>query len=206
MSSIEFIYFDLGKVILDFDHEKGCQQVSMISGISPERVRQAVFDSGLQNKFETGLITGDKFHAEFCSTTLSQPGKADFLRALSDIFEPKHEVLRLIARLTECRFPIGILSNTCSAHWDLIESCYPSLPMDFGPLILSYEVRSMKPDPVIYERAIEMAGCRANACFFVDDKQENVDGAIAAGMDAVLFHSVPRLVQELAARGVVVDS
>jgi FMN phosphatase YigB (HAD superfamily) len=58
---------------------------------------------------------------------------------------------------------------------------------------------------VIYHRAIEMAGCSNKTVFFVDDKQENVDGAIAAGMDAVLYRSVPELVEQLVARGVEIN-
>ena len=79
------------------------------------------------------------------------------------------------------------------------------MPDFFSPVILSYEVNSMKPDSVIYDRAIEQAGCHISNCFFVDDKQENVDGAIAAGMDAVLYRSVPELVEDLVERGVEIN-
>jgi putative hydrolase of the HAD superfamily len=75
----------------------------------------------------------------------------------------------------------------------------------FEPLILSYEVESMKPDAKIYQRAIEMAGCNVQKCFFVDDRQENVDGANAAGMDAVLYQSVPELIEALVDRGIQIN-
>lgn len=205
MPEIDFIYFDLGKVILNFDHERGCRQVSSIADVPPEQVRKTIFDSGLQNQYETGLVTSDEFHATFCRETSSRPGKRELLAALSDIFELNLEILPLIAQLRAASFPIGILSNTCQAHWDLVYERYTVLRQCFEPVILSFEINSMKPDPKIYERAIELAACQVEKCFFMDDKQENVDGAAAAGMDALLFSSVPQLLEALVARGVSIN-
>jgi HAD superfamily hydrolase (TIGR01509 family) len=205
MPEIDFIYFDLGKVILDFDHDRGCRQVSSIADVSPEQVKKTIFDSGLQNQYETGLVTCDEFHATFCQETGSRLGKLDLLTALSDIFEPNPGILPLIAQLTAVGFPIGILSNTCQAHWDLVYRRYTILRQCFEPVILSFEINSMKPDSKIYERAIELAGCRVESCFFMDDKQDNVDGAKAVGIDALLYQSVPHLLEALVARGVSIN-
>ena len=111
----------------------------------------------------------------------------------------------MVEALKESAFPIGILSNTCRAHWELVSKEYPLLSEAFSPVILSYEVNSMKPDPTIYLRAVEMAGCHMRKCFFVDDKQENVDGANANGMDAVLFTSATELRNQLTNRGVAIS-
>lgn len=48
----------------------------------------------------------------------------------------------------------------------------------FSRLIVSSEVKAMKPDPVIYADLRE--GNPSEVCF-VDDKQENLDAALAAG-------------------------
>ena len=205
MSAIDFIYFDLGNVILDFDHDIGFRRVERLVGVSPETVKKAIFDSGLEDRFETGLVDSDEFHAEFCQTTKCKIDKHDLLIAVSDIFTPKLEIFPLIAQLRVVNFPIGILSNTCQAHWEFLHSKFAIFRHCFSPLILSYEVNSMKPDRKIYERAIEMAGCRVNKCFYVDDKQENVDAAIEAGMDAVLFQSGSHLIQAIQRRGVEIN-
>ena len=67
--------------------------------------------------------------------------------------------------------------------------------------VLSYEVRSLKPEPAIYDEAIRRAGVAADRIFFVDDRVENVEGARRAGMDAVVFTGVDQLQRELARRG-----
>jgi len=205
MSAIDFIYFDLGNVILNFDHDIGCQQISDVSGVTPNAVRAALFESGLEVRFEKGLIDSNQFHEEFCRLTDSRPSKGQFLIAASNIFSPNLAVFPLITQLRASGFPIGVLSNTCQAHWDYVQSRFLILRDFFTPYILSYEVRSLKPDAKIFDRAIELAGCQNQKCFFVDDKPENVDSAKTAGMDAVLYRSVPALANELIQRGVSVN-
>jgi len=205
MQKIDFIYFDLGKVILDFDHRIGCESVASLADISAEEVDRALFATWLEVKYETGLVDCEQFHAEFCQSTQSNISIEDLLFAMSDIFTPNLAIFPLLAQLRAANLPIGILSNTCKAHWELVYNRYTILREFFEPLILSYEVQSMKPDPTIYHRAIEMAGCGVGKCFFVDDRQENVDGANAAGMDAVLYRSVPELVQGLVDRGIEIN-
>jgi putative hydrolase of the HAD superfamily len=59
----------------------------------------------------------------------------------------------------------------------------------------------MKPSPLIYQKAVELAGCRPEECFFTDDISEYVEGARKFGIDAVQFVSAAQLQEELAKRG-----
>ena len=56
LAHIEFIYFDLGNVLISFDHSRACQQIAELTGISPRRAEQILFDSGVQNQYERGEI------------------------------------------------------------------------------------------------------------------------------------------------------
>jgi glucose-1-phosphatase len=64
-----FLYFDLGKVLVDFSVERMCRQMGEVSGIEPERVREAVFASGLQMDYETGRTSSREFYDRFCRLT-----------------------------------------------------------------------------------------------------------------------------------------
>ena len=61
---------------------------------------------------------------------------------------------------------------------------------------------SAKPEPAIFQAAAKLAGVPPNEIFFVDDTLGHVEGAKAAGIDAVQYTSTPALVAELRARGV----
>jgi 2-haloacid dehalogenase len=59
------------------------------------------------------------------------------------------------------------------------------------------------PDPAIYALALARFGLAPGQALFVDDRQENVDGARAAGMAATLFTGEPALRAELERLGLL---
>jgi putative hydrolase of the HAD superfamily len=52
-------------------------------------------------------------------------------------------------------------------------------------LVLSCEVGAAKPDPAIFEAALERLGVAPDEALFVDDQQDYCDGAAALGIRAV---------------------
>ena len=148
------------------------------------------------------MVDCTQFHQEFCLLTESKPAEEALLTAISDIFTVNMPMIPLLTQLKACGFPLGILSNTCDAHWQFVFKRHAVLRSFFDPLVLSYEEKSMKPDSKIYQSAIERCGVKPSQIFFMDDRQENIDAAIAAGIDAVLFSGVPELAKELRRRGV----
>jgi HAD superfamily hydrolase (TIGR01509 family) len=61
----------------------------------------------------------------------------------------------------------------------------------------------MKPSPEIYQEAVRSAGCSPAECFFTDDKQENVDAARRAGIDAIRFEGRLEIERQLKERGLL---
>ena len=67
-------------------------------------------------------------------------------------------------------------------HWPR----FKFLPIADGLFISGYE-KITKPDPEIYRLLESRFGIKLEECLFVDDRQVNIDGAEAVGMQAVLF-------------------
>ena len=196
-----YIFFDLGKVLLDFDHARARAQISQLVGIRESVVQDLVFDDGLLLEFETGRIDGERFHRAFCEATGTSSRLEEFLDAYSDIFEVISPMETLVRRLHEQQVPLGILSNTSAAHWNHVwDGRFEFLNNSFRDSVLSFEVGSMKPDRAIYDMAIRTAGCDPGEIFFCDDRQENVDGAKSAGIDAILFESPNQIEAEVMSR------
>ncbi|HET6413746.1 MAG TPA: HAD family phosphatase [Anaeromyxobacter sp.] len=57
----------------------------------------------------------------------------------------------------------------------------------FDTLVVSSEVGCLKPDPAIYLIALRRLGVEPGDALFVDDRAENVAGATAVGLQALLF-------------------
>ena len=76
-----------------------------------------------------------------------------------------------------------------SAHFDFaFSSCYLGL---------------RKPQPAIYQRTLDILGKRPERILFVDDREENVVSAAAAGIKTILFTGAEALRRELGSSGVL---
>lgn len=198
----EFLYFDLGNVLLTFDQQVACRQVAALTGLTEPQVSHALFDSGLQDRYERGELTSREFYDAFCTATGVRPDDAAFHHAHSDMFALNIRIVPVVAHLWAAGYRLGILSNTCDAHWEYIADGRFKAVREFFPVrALSYELHCSKPEPAIYQRAAEAAGVAPDRIFFVDDRPENVAGARHAGWDAVRYESPQSLAQALRARG-----
>ena len=203
-----FLYFDLGNVLLSFCHDRMCRQLAEVAGLEPVAIRQALLEANgafaTQMQFERGDISAAAYYDFFCQQTGTRPDRTTLEQAGSDIFEPMEPSLSLIGTLAEAGHRLGLLSNVGPVHWDFVgNGRFPPIPECFEVLILSYRARSAKPEQDIYRQAIARAGVPAGEIFFADDRQENVDGALEAGIDAVLFTSTAQLVEDLRNRHVL---
>lgn len=198
------IIFDLGKVIVPIDMERGFRAIQACSpyplGEIPSRIRSA----GLVERFETGRISADEFRTRF-SATLGLKLEPDRFRDLwCSIFLPEPLIPERLLEGLARRYRLLLLSNTNALHFEMIRENYPLLK-HFHHFILSYEVGAAKPDRAIYQAAITCADCSPQECFFTDDVASYVEGARRLGIDAVQFESASQVEQELRTRGVAWD-
>ena len=198
----EFIYFDMGNVLVTFDESRAVRQIAEASGADADRVREILLDSGLQRQYEEGRVSVEQVYETFCRESGTKPDFHALQHAASDMFELNVPIVPLIVHLDAAEYRLGILSNTCHSHWHHLRKRFRILKIYFDPVVLSYEVGAMKPDETMYQTAIDRAGVPAERIFFMDDRVENVEGARRSGLDAVQFHSVTELAQQLRQRGV----
>ena len=95
----KFIYFDLGKVLVDFSFERMYRQMGEAAGIEPRQV-QAVLAAGWQADYETGRLDSRAAHEVFCRQTGTRPDYEAFSLACNDIFTPIDSMLPVVASFT----------------------------------------------------------------------------------------------------------
>ncbi|MGB3388815.1 MAG: HAD family phosphatase [Pseudaminobacter sp.] len=69
-------------------------------------------------------------------------------------------------------------------------------------ITVSGEIGLIKPDPAIYDHHATAFRLDPSATLFIDDSQRNVDGARAAGWQAVLFQNAKTLEEDLERFGI----
>lgn len=72
----------------------------------------------------------------------------------------------------------------------------------FKDIVVSGEVKLIKPDPAIYRLLLERNQLRPGDCIFIDDLQENVAAAAALGIHGIQFTSPELLEQSLLEYGI----
>ena len=198
-----FLYFDLGKVLVDFDHERMFRQMGAVVGVDSQRMRIAVQESGLQKQYELGTISGPEFHAALCSSLACTADYEQLNRAGCEIFQLNDSMLPVVGDLKRAGCRMGILSNTCAPHWEYCLREFPMLREFFDVYALSCRIGACKPEPAIFLTAAELAGVAPAEIFFTDDIAEHVVAARAVGFDAVQYTGTPALVEELRDRGLL---
>ncbi len=180
-----FVFFDLGNVLVKFDHAIATRKLSKLVGCSLAEAQFALFDSGLEIRYETGLVTSAEFVAEINRQLGARIPSNLVLEAVSAIFEPNLDIRTGLRHIRASDVGIGLLSNTCEGHWEWLKHCEWSiladLPRGYDPIVLSFEAKLMKPDAAIYKHCEQRCGFSGSQIFFTDDRAENVAAAAAQG-------------------------
>jgi putative hydrolase of the HAD superfamily len=199
---IRAVIFDLGKVIVPFDLQRGYAALKPHCGVPIEEIPKRIGATDLVARFERGQVSPSDFVAQLSAILgLNGVDYGKFCDLWSSIFLPDPLVPENLLEGLRRRYRLLLLSNTNAIHWEMIRRTYPLL-RHFHDCVLSFEAGALKPDCRIYEAAVARSGCRPEEIFFTDDIPLYVEAARQAGIDAVVFRSVPELENELRARGV----
>lgn len=184
---IRNIIFDLGNVLVNVEYER-FQKKIFECGVSEERYND-FFKGG--NYRLLGYESGDINTNEFVSKCIKGLGlnlnSGEYAEAFNDMFSEITPMSGLVTKLAEeGKYNLFLLSNTSPLHFEYIKAkyAYVNLLHKFG---LSYELKSLKPDEIIYQRAVEHLGVNPRESLFIDDLAENCAGAEKFGIRTICY-------------------
>ena len=188
MNKIDTIFFDIGNVLLFFDNQRMYRQIAELNGSSPLEIQNLLEYTQQNVLYETGGLSTEDVYRDLQRWSLKSFTKDQLIHAMSDIFRPNDSIYPLVHALKQKGFRLGLLSNTCEAHFDHIVNQY-SIFQEFEIPILSYKIRARKPHVSIYHAALKLAKRSPEQCFYLDDIPEYVEAASRLGIHAeVYFH------------------
>ena len=92
----------------------------------------------------------------------------------------------------------AMLSNMSLYLQEMIDNNMPEeLSGVFDHVIVSCYVNLIKPDPKIYQLALDRIGCEAKEAVFIDDSEKNVVGAEKLGIHGIFFQNREQAIKEL---------
>ena len=179
---IKNIIFDLGNVILK-DYPNIVLDQVKIDKEQYESIKNNFFADW--KALDLGLSTL-KEHLEKCKFNFKIAPEVEELMLCYYKYRPFNDkVLELIKLLKEKQYKLYILSNNNKEA----EKYLTELPIfkNFDGWVFSCDYQLTKPDPKLYNILFETYNLKPEECFFIDDKQTNIEIGKKLGMNGFVL-------------------
>ena len=201
--AIKAAVFDVGNVLYGWDPDS-----FLVRQIADDEARlRFIEETDLYGWHET--LDGGRDFAE-AAAELSEkfPAYAELIRAWSDDFGstisgPVPGVHEIVEELDALGVPLFAITNFSADFWAPFHDKEQAFFSRFRDIVVSGREKLLKPDPAIYYLALDRFGLKPADALFVDDREINVEGARAVGMQAHLFVGAEDLRSRLEAEGLL---
>ena len=194
---VHAICFDLGGVILRTEYQAPREHLAERLNMTYEDLAKIVFESESSRQASIGAITTDQHWATVVARLGRPAAETNSIRDeffAGDILD--EELIRFVRGLRPgCR--TALISNGWPDLRDYISRSH--IDDAFDTLVISAEVGFMKPDPRIYELALERLEAAPDDAALVDDTPVNVEAAKALGMRGIVFQNPAQAEREVRA-------
>jgi len=196
------VIFDLGNVLIPWD-----SRVLYRKLLPSEAAVDHFLSVVCPPDWNVSLDRGRDWSEAVAERVAMFPEHADLIRAYDHRWE---EMLGpaiagsvgILEELVASGVPVFALTNWSAVKFGIARARFPFLA-HFLDIVVSGEVRLVKPDPAIYRLLISRNRLDASSCVFIDDVAANVAGAQAVGMRGHRFTSADALRADLVSLGVL---
>ena len=197
------VVFDVGNVLYGWDPD-----AFLVRQIADDAERlKFIEDVDLYGWHET--LDGGRPYAEAAAELNEKfPQYAELIGAWSDRFGetvtgPVPGVHDIVEALDRRGVPLFAITNFSADFWPPFFAGERAFLSRFRDIVVSGEVKLLKPDPAIYYLALDRFRLRPADALFIDDRAINVEAARAVGMAAHLFTDAADLRARLEAEGLL---
>jgi len=203
MTEIRHIVFDIGRVLIHYDPD------IPFSRLIPDTAeRQWFFEHVCTGAWNVEQDRGRSWEEAETLLIAEHPDHAENIRNFRRHW---HEMVphayddsvALMERLVGTGHDVTMLTNFAADTFAEARRRFAFLDLPRG-VTVSGEIGLIKPDTAIYDHHARSFDLDPAAALFIDDSQKNVEGAQAAGWQAVLFTDAEKLRSDLNSFGIAV--
>jgi epoxide hydrolase-like predicted phosphatase len=192
---IKAIIWDIGGVLMRTEDPEPRAELATELGVTREYLVELVFGGEQGRRAQRGELNQKEIWDYVRSELKLNPDEYPDLRKrffAGDILDTK---LIEFIRTLKSRYKTGIISNAWSELVVSLEEW--GIHDTFDVVVGSGDEGVMKPDPLIYQIALERLAVEPEEAIFVDDFIENIRGAKELGINAVHFRNPDQTIQEV---------
>jgi len=175
----------MGGVVLEIDFERALQTWSDWTSLPIEEIQHRFKMDEAYEQHERGEIGASEYFAHLRNVLEIEANDSEIALGWNAIFlEEIAETVNYILAVKE-KLPCFAFTNSNPTHQVFWMAAYPRVVESFHQIFVSSELGLRKPDREAFEAISDVTGISLDKMLFFDDTEENVNGARAAGMQAV---------------------
>jgi 2-haloacid dehalogenase len=201
MTEIRHIVFDIGKVLIHYDPDLPFSRL-----IPDPAERRWFFENVCTHDWNIEQDRGRSWEEAEALAIAAHPGHAENIRGFRRYWHEMvphayDDTVAIMESLIGKGDDVTMLTNFAADTFTEARRRFAFLNKPRG-VTVSGEIGMIKPDRGIYDHHVASFGLDPAATIFIDDSPKNVEGAIAAGWQSVLFTGAPALKKDLITYGV----
>jgi len=181
-SGVRFVYFDLNGCLVRFA-SRAFTQMSADSG-QPVDVVESVFWQ-YDSQVCRGEVSLDELNTVWAERLGVMVDWGKYYLNAVDKMPGMDELVQWVAK----NYSIGIMSNTMPGFIRSLQERQFIPAVNYNSIVDSSVVHALKPEPEIYQAALQQAGVAANEILLIDDNRSFLQSAHEAGWHTVWFDS-----------------
>lgn len=198
MAVVRNVVFDLGGVLLNWDPVtylkglfQGTGQVALL--------HKVVFGSAEWVMLDRGVITECQAIERLVNQhpSLKEAIELVFSRWM-EILVPIPSTVEVLKKLKQKGYPLYVISNFHEEAFAKVFAANAWFQL-FDGLIISSEIKVLKPEPAIYQALLDRFSLQPQECVFIDDLLVNVEGARQMGLKGIHYQNAAQFATKLGA-------
>lgn len=185
---IKNIVFDMGNVLLDYNPEV---PLDAFCKTEEEKavIRKELFGGPEWIQGDLGNMTNEERYESVKQRVPEAvyPALKKCVYEWDICMKPIPGAMEFCEYIRQKGYGLYVLSNASDAFYDY----FPKFaPLDFfDGIIVSADIHIIKPDIRIYQHLLEIYHLVPEECLFIDDREDNVEGAKQVGMSGEVFRN-----------------
>jgi len=199
---IRAVILDFGEVLCHVPSAEAIQRLAVLFQMDPGTFLPIYLET--RAPYDRGDLLAAEYWQKFAAQAGVEITAAEIEQARQldlELWSHINDAMILwVQQLHAAGFKTAILSNMPTDMATHVRKNFPWIS-HFDHHIFSAEVRSVKPEPAIYQHCMSELGVEPSEALFIDDRDVNLEQARAAGIHGIRFQSVAQLRNDLQVLG-----
>jgi putative hydrolase of the HAD superfamily len=182
---IKALLFDLGGVVIDISVERALRCWEPKSSLSVEQMRQRLVADEPFRQHERGELPAAGYFDHLRQVFELEASDAEIEAGWNAILVGENKESLQLVQSARRYLPCYAFTNTSHSHQAIWSTAFPNVISAFDRIFSSPQLGLRKPEHAAFDAVAQEIGVHPANVLFFDDLLENVEGARAAGLQAV---------------------